>query len=80
MRGKFRKLSSTLLLNDPSEFEGGDLELFQGGSMNGPFPKAERRAGCVFIFPSFMMHRVAPVTKGVRKSLIVWYGKSKEVI
>jgi len=42
--------------------------------MNGPFTKAERRAGCVFIFPSFMMHRVSPVTKGVRKSFVIWLG------
>ena len=69
-----RKVSITVQLSEPDEYEGGDLELFQGGSMSGPFPKAERRAGCVFIFPSFMMHRVAPVTKGVRKSFVIWLG------
>jgi len=69
-----RKVSITVQLSEPDEYEGGDLELFRGGSMDGPFVKAERRAGCVFIFPSFMMHRVAPVTKGVRKSFVIWLG------
>ena len=59
-----RKVSITVQLSEPDEYEGGD----------GPFTKAERRAGCVFIFPSFMMHRVSPVTKGVRKSFVIWLG------
>ena len=42
--------------------------------MEGPFDTAPRKAGCVFIFPSFMMHRVTPVTKGTRKSFVLWLG------
>ena len=69
-----RKISITVQLSDPSEYEGGDLELFRGGSMEGPFEGAPRNAGCVFIFPSYMMHRVTPVTKGTRKSFVLWLG------
>ncbi len=71
-----RKISITVQLTEPDEYEGGDLEVFKGGSMNGPFDKAHRKAGCVFIFPSFLMHRVAPVTKGTRKSFVLWLGGS----
>ena len=69
-----RKISITVQLSDPDEYEGGTLELFRGGSMKGPFIEAERAAGCVFIFPSYMMHRVTPVTKGTRKSFVLWLG------
>ena len=69
-----RKVSITVQLSEPDEYEGGDLELFRGGSMNGPFVKAERSAGCVFLFPSYMMHRVTPVTRGTRKSFVLWLG------
>tara|TARA_R110002167_G_scaffold128622_1_gene311044 strand:+ start:2847 stop:3467 length:621 start_codon:yes stop_codon:yes gene_type:complete len=80
--GSQRKISITVQLSDGDTYEGGDLELFKGG----PFPLdtkdrsktnidvAPRKAGCVFIFPSFMMHRVAPVTKGTRKSFVLWLG------
>lgn len=71
-----RKISITVQLSEPDEYEGGDLEIFKGGSMNGPFDKAERKAGCVFLFPSFLMHRVSPVTKGTRKSFVLWLGGS----
>ncbi len=69
-----RKISITVQLSEADEYEGGDLELFRGGSMKGPFESAPRQAGCVFIFPSYMMHRVSPVTKGVRKSFVLWLG------
>jgi PKHD-type hydroxylase len=71
-----RKISITVQLSEPDEYEGGNLELFMGGSMNGPFTQAEREAGLVFLFPSFMMHRVTPVTKGIRKSFVIWLGGS----
>ena len=63
-----RKKSMTLLLNDPSEFEGGHLELMAPGKF------AELKQGHAIIFASFLNHRVAPVTKGVRQSLVVWFG------
>ena len=42
--------------------------------MNGPFESAEKYEGCVFIFPSYLMHRVTPITKGIRKSFVLWLG------
>ena len=63
-----RKISMTLLLNDPSEFEGGHLEL------GGPNKYAELKQGHAIAFASFISHRVQPVTKGMRQSLVVWFG------
>ena len=63
-----RKISMTLLLNDPSEFEGGHLELMAPGKF------AELKQGHAIIFASFLNHRVQPVIKGVRQSLVVWFG------
>ena len=63
-----RKISMTLLLNDPSEFEGGDLELSAKGR------RAKMKQGHALIFASFINHRVAPVTRGVRQSLVMWFG------
>ena len=63
-----RKISMTLLLNDPSEFEGGDLELMAPGKF------AELKQGHAIIFASFLNHRVNPVTKGIRQSLVCWFG------
>ena len=63
-----RKISMTLLLNDPSEFEGGDLELMA------PDKKAKLKQGHAVMFASFLNHRVAPVTRGVRQSLVMWFG------
>ena len=61
-----RKLSMTLLLNDPNEFEGGNLEI--AGKKMSPM-----KQGHAAIFASFLQHRVTPVTKGVRKALVVWF-------
>ena len=63
-----RKISMTLLLNDPSEFEGGDLELMAPGKY------AELKQGHAIVFASFLNHRVNPVRRGVRQSLVVWFG------
>lgn len=66
--GLERKLSLTLQLND--DYEGGEFEI-NGGSEANPV-KVETKIGRAILFPSFMIHRVKPVTKGVRKSLVVW--------
>lgn len=63
-----RKLSLSLQLTDPSEYEGGDLELQFGGEP----VKASRERGMMTFFPSYVLHRVAPVTSGVRYSLVCW--------
>ena len=62
-----RKLSMTVLLNDPKEFEGGNLEI--AGKDLLPM-----KQGHAAIFASFLQHRVTPVTKGVRRSLVMWFG------
>jgi len=63
-----RKLSMVLQLTDPKEYEGGELEIFEG-----PTPtKIKREKGLISAFPSFILHRVTPVTKGTRKTLVVW--------
>lgn len=66
-----RKVSITVQLSGPDEYEGGDLEYWKGGQ---DIQKAPRGKGVVFIFPSYMMHRVTPVTKGVRRSFVLWVG------
>lgn len=59
-----RKLSLSLLLND--DYEGGEFELNWAGN------KVSINKGQLIIFPSVLMHRVKPVRKGTRKSLVVW--------
>ena len=66
-----RKISITVQLSDSDEYEGGDLQLWMGGTQ--PYT-APRGKGNVIVFPSFMLHRVTPVTKGTRKSFVIWLG------
>ena len=63
-----RKISMTLLLSDPSTFEGGELELMTKGKT------AQLKQGQALFFASWLQHRVKPVTKGERKSLVMWFG------
>jgi PKHD-type hydroxylase len=65
-----RKISCSVQLSDPNKYEGGDLEVWSGGE----FKVIERRQGSAIFFPSFLMHRVTPITKGIRKSLVLWMG------
>jgi PKHD-type hydroxylase len=62
-----RKLSISILLSDPSEFEGGELQ-FKGMEDR----KILTKQGSIVVFPSFVEHRVTPVTKGVRYSAVTW--------
>lgn len=68
-----RKLSLVLQLSDPSEYEGGDLEIFTGTQTT----ILEKKRGIIHAFPSFVMHRVTPITRGVRKTLVVWVSGPK---
>ena len=63
-----RKLSLVLQLSDPSEYEGGDLELLTDSE---PL-KVDKQKGLVTAFPSYVLHRVTPVTRGIRKTIVVW--------
>ncbi len=63
-----RKLSFVLQLSDPDDYEGGELQL-----MNSTNPvTVKKEKGFAVVFPSFTLHRVTPVTKGVRKTLVIW--------
>ena len=65
-----RKLSFVMQLTDPSEYEGGVFEI------DSQFPQMDAqqllRKGTVVVFPSFIRHRVTPVTSGIRRSLVSW--------
>ena len=63
-----RKISMTLLLSDPSTFEGGELEFMNKGK------SAKLKQGQAIFFASWLQHRVKPVTQGERKSLVMWFG------
>jgi PKHD-type hydroxylase len=65
--GVQRKLSISILLSDPSEFEGGELQ-FKGIEDQ----KILTKQGSIVVFPSFIEHKVTPVTKGVRYSAVTW--------
>lgn len=65
--GVQRKLSCVILLNDASEFEGGVLQ-FKGMEDENILTKR----GSVIVFPSFVEHKVTPVTKGVRYTAVSW--------
>lgn len=75
--GKIRKLSVTCSLSDPSEYEGGELEF----NFNHPDKRKKDNIrkcieissrGSIVVFPSFVWHRVCPVKKGTRYSLVIW--------
>jgi len=63
-----RKISMTCLLSPQDEFEGGDLELVKENN------SVKLKQGQAIFFASFIRHRVAPVTRGNRKSLVMWFG------
>jgi PKHD-type hydroxylase len=63
-----RKISMTILLSDPSTFKGGHLEFMEKNKV------PELKQGQAIFFASFIRHRVAPVTKGIRRSLVMWFG------
>lgn len=63
-----RKISMVLQLTDPTEYEGGDLEI----SIGSIILKVPRKKNSLTIFPSFVLHRVLPVTSGERRSLVSW--------
>jgi len=63
-----RKLSCVLQLSTPEEYEGGDLEMNPGGGI----VSVPKGLGTLCFFPSFLLHRVTPLTSGVRKSLVTW--------
>ena len=65
---QIRKLSATIQLSNPNDYEGGNLELLNGTK---PIPM-KKDQGRLIVFPSFILHRVTPITKGERNSLVSW--------
>ena len=78
--GKIRKLSVTVSLSDQSEYEGGNLEFDFRNQVDWERNKKSkikecteiRPRGSIIVFPSFVWHRVNPVTRGTRYSLVIW--------
>ena len=78
IHGKIRKLSVTISLSDPKNYKGGELEF----DLKNQPPKSKKKTkitckeilprGSVVVFPSFIWHRVKPVVKGTRYSLVMW--------
>jgi len=87
--GRYRKLSSTIQLSDPEEYEGGDFEYIQYSgvfdklgventvidiaSHKKTVPFSGKSKGTLIVFPSDTYHAVTPVTKGTRISLVSWF-------
>ena len=72
-----RKVSITIQLSGADEYEGGDLLICTGSNGTGELDNnlvMPRGKGVGVLFPSYMMHRVTPVTRGVRRSLVLWVG------
>ena len=72
LHGNVRKLSMTVLLND--NYEGGEFQFATYNREKCTITTPEfNETGSIIVFPSDIEHRVAPVTKGIRYSLVVWF-------
>ena len=70
-----RKVSVVCNITDPSEYEGGQLEIVDptmGPDIEDRYIKIKKDRGLLTVFPSFLYHRVTPITKGTRYSLVCW--------
>lgn len=65
-----RKLSFVMQLTDPTEYEGGELILYDT-NIKDPFIVPKEK-GTIVMFPSYILHEVKPITKGIRNSLVTW--------
>jgi len=77
IHGKTRKLTSVLVLSDPKDYKGGEFEVdFRNQDpdkkANTKIVKEIRPKGSLVVFPSDLWHRVRPVKKGIRYSLVIW--------
>ena len=76
INGKYlvRKLSMTIWLNDPDEYEGGEFDIeIKNPKSEVRYETLKLSKGSIIIFPSDKWHRVRPVISGVRKSLVIWF-------
>jgi PKHD-type hydroxylase len=63
-----RKISISVQLSAPEDYDGGELELLYSDTPQ----RLSKARGAFLAFPSFMLHRVTPVTRGTRWSLVAW--------
>lgn len=68
LSGPSRKLSLVVQLSSPQDYEGGNLEVLTKNES----VSIEKRRGLITVFPSWVLHRVTPVTKGDRQTLVAW--------
>jgi len=68
-----RKMSIVIQLSDPADYDGGDLQLLSSREPT----SVDKKLGLAAVFPSFMLHRVTPVTRGTRRSLVAWIAGPK---
>ena len=66
--GAHRKLSFSLQLSDPGDYDGCDLELQCGPAIRA----APRTRGTLVAFPAYAIHRVTPIVSGTRRALVIW--------
>ena len=75
MVGKVRKISLTINLNEPGDYDGGNLKFDFGSHVDGnQYHECTeiRPQGSIIVFPGFVTHCVTPVTRGTRYSLVLW--------
>ena len=73
--GRIRKLSVTCSLSDPKDYKGGEFEISHRNNLKDDQPSIcneIKNKGSIIVFPSFLWHRVRPVTEGTRYSLVIW--------
>jgi predicted 2-oxoglutarate/Fe(II)-dependent dioxygenase YbiX len=65
-----RKMSMSIVLSNPNEYEGGGLRFFNavGGSV-----RVSQNKGDIYIFPSWQVHQVDPLISGKRNALVLWF-------
>jgi PKHD-type hydroxylase len=66
--GISRKLSMVLQLSDPSEYEGGELQILTSKQPT----NMQKKRGLITVFPAWTLHQVTPVVKGTRQTLVAW--------
>ncbi|NJL91392.1 MAG: 2OG-Fe(II) oxygenase [Coleofasciculaceae cyanobacterium SM2_1_6] len=70
--GLIRKLSMSIQLDDPATYQGGEFQIKNFVDLLLE-PEEFKPKGSIIVFPSMLLHRVAPVTQGVRRSLVAWF-------
>jgi PKHD-type hydroxylase len=70
-RASVRKLGITVQLSDPKEYSGGEFMFSE--DIGTPNQEIIKQKGTVIVFPSFLYHKVMPVSRGRRYSLVGWY-------